>query len=1128
MSVTPVGATCSVAAMIIVGISTNRISMISTGSNLITNIMLDGVNVYSIDGQFNKDINMPKTMTIVPYSYYGNGCNSTSYIIIPPLNTCSTIPQCTLCIDNFNYQRCNGENRYIYDISLAIVIIVSIYLSLWILVPILCLFLAVVKPSGKNGIFRRYMIYAALLSGSQTEAQCDVTGPVADPVPVSSLTDGLQFNLESTSECASFRYIDNSNDFRNIEICYSRFSYESVHQPIYDFATSISTTSSTSIDWTDYPDTRTLYTWVPNGAITNMTQVGDIGTLIVNNNDICCATQQCRTQQMCMDEQSNLIVDGVATMTLPTSSQGITNVLVRSYKEGQNVSLTCMTIVGQGNTVYERDGIKITLSTTNTFSDDSKEYDLSQSTLIYDRFSVLGSRSMYLGDYPSYIMQPYDTECDNSPSRPINRTVMVNSCGDLNTYGLIDNRIIYSRLKNTMLYHLYILLPGSTGARDASYSQLKTEFHEDDDMTRYVNDNYNPMPIGSYPLLAGSTNNIDGVNSRVDVKNLLPSMTLNYDSEDFIYYYSNNLLKWACTKYICIPNNYQAQNNQNCFVGSSGGNYITQTYNIMHILYGGAVKTNIYAECNNRYVRFIDPIEYNACIMELTAMTVCLSPPILYGSLATFSLCLYSVTQVDFNEYAQTLSYAMFSLQDCKNCYTDPNNGQKNFYQMPIIQVDMNVKAVLLQIFNSPCDTGMIGDINYPSGWGMANGAEVVVTSFDTHYDSGGLAATIFSMVYDVFKDTMYQYALGRGLSCVDDVTPPCSFRKLAEAFKNCAANCYSELSFSHSTMAKNPPATSSTNLYFTDDTTAGCGLAPTNIRAETKLKCSFYPEYRWQYTPEGTPSTVGMIPPTIVSSSCQAPKSDGCWASLGIGLGQKDGMVQTLIYSGNLPPTSNAVDDVYAGLTYTYMPDDNVKITQSEFYGSGDYINVPILSVKLESKNVITENSAGYATYLDVKSAYYVSGDVNDDVTFILNANYVAPGVIALTNTQTGSSNMDSQYCYIADGFNCTLYATCTDTPCVVAINAMDTNTSLNTYIIATFNVPEACRDCNQGSQSSQNDVSEVGVGCFLICWNFSGLGGFIGALVEWAIIIFIILIGLMLVCMIPKIYNDIRPKRA
>jgi len=1122
------GAACSLATVIVVGVSSSRLSLISTGTNMINRVSIYGDNLYSQYGVFNYDINLPSTLQITNYDYFGPECNATGQMVIPPIDTCQSIPDCTLCISNLNYQRCDGRTRMMYDVVLLISIIAIIYLSLWILIPILSLILALVKPSGSNGLFRRYMIYAALISGDLVKAQCDVTGPAADPVPVSKISDGLEFTLETTSECASFRYIDDQNDFRNIEICYARYMFQSLHAPVYDFATSISTTSTAWTDWEDSPNTFTSYTFLPNGNVNgNMTGTGDVGSLYVMNNDICCAKQQCRSNQMCLDEQSVLEVNGVATMTLPTYWTGTTYVSIKEQKEGNNATMTCAVISGPGAYVYDKNGIKITLTTDNQFSDQSKQYDLAESTLIYDRFSVMGAKSMYVGDYPTYITQPYDDQCDESPSRPINRTVLVNSCGDLNTYGLIDNRIIYSRLKKLMYYSLYIMLPGSTGARTATYSQLKTEFSTQDDVnaiSSYLNSGTISIPIGSYVLLDGTATSAQNVNSVWDVRSLIISATSLYWTEDFIRYYSSNIFAFACNHYTCNMPGWSSTSSQSCIIGSPN-TAVTQTYNVMHTLYGGAVKTNIYEECNARYVEFVDQFEYNACIMELTAMTACLSPPILYGSLNTFAICLYSVTQIDYMAIAMGMSFPFNTDKDCANCKSDVQG--KYFVSSQVSQNDMAIRTAALVDWTLPCSKGQLPGITYPQGFAAGQAYGQFEYSFEAYYNDGWLAATMLSMVGDIMSNALSSYADGNGKDCRNDVTPPCSMRALARAFTQCASTCYAPLSFP-ATTSPGPPATSATNLYFTDDTAPGCALTPTNIRAETKLKCSFYPEYRWQYTEAGTPQTVGMIPPTIIQSSCNAPVSDGCWASLGIGIGQQDGTVQTLIFSGNMPPNTNSVDQIYDNLEIEYMQADVIRFTQSEFYGSGNYINSPFLNIEIESKNVITEESAGYATYLNIQTASYVTGDVNDAVTFILKASYQQGGVIAFANTQTGSSNMDQQYCFIDTNFNCTLFAICTDTPCTITINAVDTNTSINTYLVAVFNVPEACRDCNQGSQTSQQDVDKVGEGCFLICWNFSGLGGFIGALVEWAIIIFVILIGLSLVCMIPKIYNDIRPKRA
>jgi len=1145
-----IGAVCSLAAIVVLGVSTNRLSLISTGTSMINRVDIDGHILLSNEGVFNKDITLPKTLSMVRYNYYGNGCNSSGMAAIPPLTSCQVIPQCTMCVENYNYQRCDGENKMYYDVTLMLTIIIVTYLFLWLIIPMLSLLLAVVKPNGSNGLFRRYMIYAALISGSKVDAQCTVTGPVADPVPVHRIANLSSLSLDSTSECVSFRYIDDLNNFRNIEICYSRYTFESNLEPIYDFATGLTTTSSVETDWTEFPNPSTTYAYTPNGAQGNSTMnMGNVGTLTVSNNDICCHAQQCRTNQMCLSETSYLQVDGVATMMKPTGWTGKTDVLIKSYLEGGNSTDTCITLVGPSTYTLKKDGLTMVLSTDNQFSDDSKQYDLTESTVIYDRFSVLGAQNLYIGDYPEYIMQPYDDQCDQSPSRPITRTVLVNSCGDLNTYGLIDNRIIYSRLKRFMYYSIYLLQKGDPGFRgndNGPFSQLRTEFSKENavtggsaEQTNYLKSDYNNMPIGSYVLmdskLSSNMNDDDGINSRWDMHVYIDMVTQMYWTEDFARGLSLDVLDYACNYIGCMWRSYQYNDGHNCLIASCQTRNL-QTYNVMHTLYGGTVKENIFNECNARYVRFVNQHEWNSCIMELTAMTACLSAPIQYSSLDILSICLYSVTQIDFIALSQSFRFPMSDTSYlCKNCKI--NSEGKRYHINSPVTTESGIRAVKLVTNGSSCALGLVpptdnlqqfSPFTYPDTWKVFEYSGSVVDNFEGFYDTGWIAATTLSMVADIFQPSLRAYVAGKGVDCTTNVSLPCSMRSLGRLFTQCASECYKCLSFPYENPTYPPPATSTTSLYFTDDTSPGCLVSPTNVRLETKLKCSFYPEYRWSYTLQGTPQTTGMIPPTIVQSSCISPMSDGCWASLGSNLGQSDGTVQTLIFTGNMPPNTNSIDDVYPSVSYTVDAANKITISSSEFYGSGSYINVPSLNIQINSRNPVTESSAGYATYLNILSAAYVVGDVNDDVTFTLSANYGSAGVIGFTQTQTGSSMMNDQFCYIDKDYNCTLYALCTDTPCSIAINAMDTNTSLNTYIVAVFNVPEACRDCNQGGQTSQRDIDEIGQGCFLICWNFSGFGGFLGALIEWAVIVFVLLIGLSLVCIIPKVYNDIRPKRA
>jgi hypothetical protein len=381
---------------------------------------------------------------------------------------------------------------------------------------------------------------------------------------------------------------------------------------------------------------------------------------------------------------------------------------------------------------------------------------------------------------------------------------------------------------------------------------------------------------------------------------------------------------------------------------------------------------------------------------------------------------------------------------------------------------------------------------------------------------SGHAAAYLFDVFRPIFERELKFLYDSRNMQladCNDNIDGPCNIKNIGYLFNECLSNCYNK---NINDINDNSPPMGWTEgadkIKISDDTTPGCGLSPTNVRSINPIACSSYPEYRWPYSASGTPSTNGMIPPTIVEGTCVAPMSDGCWASFGSGNGQSNGYVSTLTWQGTTPPASNDIFDIYTTLTSSKNSDGTVTIYDHEEAGDNIYVGSPSIQITIKSKSPLNEDDPTMATYINLIDATYVTGYVNNIVSVILSVEFVDPGVITFQNSKTGSSSMYSQNCYISHSFNCSVSVECYDTPCVVLFNAKYINSTINGYMFKALNIPEECYNCNSGGSTESNTYDPVGSGCFLFCCNFSGIGGFFGALVEWAIICFIFIFGLFL----------------
>jgi len=316
------------------------------------------------------------------------------------------------------------------------------------------------------------------------------------------------------------------------------------------------------------------------------------------------------------------------------------------------------------------------------------------------------------------------------------------------------------------------------------------------------------------------------------------------------------------------------------------------------------------------------------------------------------------------------------------------------------------------------------------------------------------------------------------------------------------------------SSFSANTPLDFMPNCIFNTMTgTQGCGFTSTVVTAMTAPICSAYPEFRWPYTATGEPSLDGHIPPTINQASCVAPYSDGFAATFG-GQGS-DGSITTLSYSAPQFPYS---------ITETY-PDINIALAGSQviFTRSQDYFD-PIIS-KLPTLSVVISYPGGKESgYTNQVGAYpigssivYDTGIVGDTTFFHykLQTYNNSGGVVIFSKSQTSTFLMQPQFCNVPSNvtsYDCEFSGVCQNGYCTVQLIVAPFNITPGFSVSTQLNIPYTCPQCGPAGENTTNTVDQVGRGCFLVCWNFSGIGGFLGALLEWGIVIFLVVGGVVL----------------
>jgi hypothetical protein len=1082
------GALCLLSAILSVGVSVNRLVFTSYGVEQINQLKINNITILGNDGIYIYDIPNSKDIRVIKYSYKSDNCYGSANIFVPPFNSCINIPLCTLCIDNYNYQRCDDDSRLYIDMAVFIIVISTIYMSLWIIVPLLTMFVSLIKPSGSHGLFKRYIIISSIISGGTiVKAQCIAQPPFSDPIPLQNLGHNnnrytYQMDMIDTSECSSLIYTDSSGYNNLLRVCYSRYSYQSNYVPTYNFATSLSYTSSTGTDWTNNQAYSETLTYVPGVPL----KLSPTGSVNIVYNDLCCTTNSFRNGLTCLDYNIDMSVGGVATMLVNSNFHSYAYVSITKTSLVLNRSSTsCYTLDNiQNSQLVVYDGISITLSINGIFADPEKTYDITESTMILDNFGLIsGVNDMYIGDYPPTMSTPLTSTCE-SAQRPINRTVTLNSCNDFAAYGLINSQSVFSFVKNRMNF-VYdtntgipagsIVLRGLSGGwsnvAQASATQQDIEFASIANVISLVRSDlyisYLAQHAGDqlYKMLGGNTPLTDD-----------PSQ--NYDGG----------LAMSCFSAIYTTKGCSAP--------------IVYALNI--IMGANVAKMGEYvAECSLRFSEYTQTIDYRLCLLRTLASSVCYGPTILYASTQILALCLYTINQIDFQTILDDMTNPFIGMP-----YPALSTVSLHVYWDPFVQVSINDYACNMPYATLACTNvdGQPGNnvLHTIIAAGTIMGSPV----FYPRYYDYTTAGILLSAFIPLFKVNMQLYEEGRTMSCDGDVSSACSTVSIADGYTACLDTCYVG-----SAIAENkPPLPINQQSAMTDDTTVGCGLNPINVRALTSLSCSAYPEFRWPYTISGTPTLNGLIPPSIVSGTCIAPTSDGLTGDT------SQGYIESIVWSGKLPPEGNNLQEIYASVSVVNTG-GYVSVTEDEFYQSGTFISSPMLSAVFTTTYPVKEESTSYATYLDVIDITYVTGYVNNDVTFICNAIYESPGIIAILGTENGNSKTENQFCYISSNSNCSFFTQCNDSPCTVIFSASYTNTTINGQFSKSFIIPSECNDCNKGGPTTQNNYDDIGQGCFLFCWNFSGIGGFFGALFEWGIIIFIIMIGLTILCMLPSI---------